>query len=729
MPLFNYTQTQEMAQVTPVSYNVQPNLSLARAVSKLQEAVSTGIQISGQMSQQKHEENLLKMQEDQGVFNSAWEASDFNNRLNLMGQLQSDLSQSSNPKNKFERDLYQKKLTFFNGYDAAAAKEGIVDRHRDNEVMLLQNMAAFQQEFISAGSIEDRQKLLENFDTQFTDPYKNNSDQYSQSLLTSALDFKNKLNTSITQERIGIKDNNISVEASENIATWVGLTGNVTSAQWTDTLKKMSGLSSWQTESGKLTNGLVEVALSSFRARISNLDQDPKTKNWESALEAEKQIKAFYALDPKISGKDSARLLNDTLASFKTSITSADKDILVALLNNDSVDVKTFNAKNKSLLDRGSISEEVYNYNSETKIAKLKETTLKGQANSAYLAAQDSNDFSGLTAMVAAGNGSSVSAVISGQLEKNLFARLEAANQNQQDPSQAFKDYFAERNMFASKGLPLKDSPFITDGLNAVKDGKVQTTEDVAAFVGLYSAALASGSKIDGLTSVNSASYYAMKTLLTLGVPEPAKFLTEAAVNKKTIKDGEVQETFDSVLGLKGFIYDTKMNPTSERLLKQYLDPTIRLFLKSGLDPMEIEKELKGAVADIFIPVDATLGWNSEGTFFLPKTATIPDNNAYQNVLAALSFDMVETQQAPKGYGQPATTISTMKAGVINTISVMPVDIFNPDGDWIVFSSDTPELTRISNKDIKIMARTARPIAGAEFIDTLQGIFPQQTGN
>ena len=84
MPLFNYTPTKQMAQVTPVNFTTQPNLSFSKAIANLQEAAMAGFKLKDEFNKDQYEKDLITFQQKKAIFNTKWEESDFDTRLNVL---------------------------------------------------------------------------------------------------------------------------------------------------------------------------------------------------------------------------------------------------------------------------------------------------------------------------------------------------------------------------------------------------------------------------------------------------------------------------------------------------------------------------------------------------------------------------------------------------------------------------------------------------------------------
>lgn len=697
MPLFNYTPTKQMAQVTPVNFNAAPNLSFSRAIANLQEAAIAGAQLKDSLNKDQYEKDLITFQQKRAVFNTKWEESDFDTRLNvLIPELDDQFVRPyADNTNKYARDLYLKATSMSEEYYGKAAKEGVEDRFRDNEVNLINQMLDFKQEWSAEGTqYADRNALLNAYDEKFIAPYKNNSDPYSQALLKKSLSFKETMTGLLSDERVGIKDNVTSAEILEILTTATANDGFITPELWADIQKKGSkNISGWEARKGQL---LSDFSVATMRGMIIYADEQKNTATWDTYLELKDKVAAFAKIDPKAKANPVFGQLSSTVDSVKQFINAKAKTAVLNDIENDNVSQEAVNKKLLALLDHKGISVEESNNYSFQKSNKMLERNVKKEVYTAFI----NDDMETLTTITNKGNGAVVSNIISSNLETQLRKQLSSGEVSF---DQALDEFFLTRKKYDGLPINIQSSELLDSVLGSTRDGSITSVDQMQLFVTAYKKAVLDNKY--NPTNVNDAQaladYAVIKGLVSLNTPNIVDVFTTTRGGTAP-KQADVDTIYNEMVANDAYT-TLDLSPVVNARFKNYFQPAIKAMLKYGLDPTTLGGELEDVINSRFIRTSST-GSPTAGRILIPVSETVPNEVAYKRLIDGLSLKTVDN---------PAK-VSGKQTFKVREVYAQPKEFDKPNGDWVVFYPDGRPIKVLLNDEVKLLVEAG---SSAPFVE------------
>jgi len=700
MPLFNYTPTKEMAQVTPVNFTTQPNLSFSRAIANLQEAAVAGAQLKDQLDKTKYDKALIEFEQKKGVFNTKWEESDFDTRLNvLLPELKDQfIVPYADSKNKYSRDLYLKATTMANGYYSATAKEGIEDRYRDNEVTLIDNLLAFDKNWVENPDIDYHSTMLDKYDEQFVDPYRDKSDPYSQALLKKALGVKEQYNKTISKERISKKDNVLSSEITDIISQNIALSGEMTPDLWNDILKKAGGISNFKDNKAAYLQTFATATLNSFKNYANALDNNPKGITWDDYKVFNQKVMDFTKLQPQIQGTDGYSEVLNAVDILKNKINNEGTTDLQNMLIDDTTSVEAFRKLGLKLMSQEAISPAVFKAWDFKKSQAMQERNVKKEVRTAII----NDNIQGLTTLIEKGHGSSVADMVSSDLETQL--RRSIPNGTVEEILPALDAYFTGLKKY--KGLPvkIKSSEFIDNVLQSSRNGTMQDLGSMLGFAKVYEKAVKENGYIpSGANKANlMKDYQVIQGLIALNTGNAFEIFSDTRTRPRS-KPADIDEVYKAMASNED-AFTIDLNPAVNAKLRSFFEPTIDAMLAYGLDTAYLSEEISTAIDQNFIRAAAY----GQKAGIAPKQTLIPKGTERQ----LPNGDTITSITSEDDYQRVARNLNYVNNENETTIFrqrdtfLMPQDFTNPNGNWVVFYEDGSEATILTPDEIDTLVKT-----------------------
>lgn len=685
MPLFNYTPTKEMAQVTPVNYSAAPNLSFSRAMANLQEAAQMGGKLKDIYNQEQYDRDSIELEKKKGIFATRWEGSDFDTRLNvLIPELKADfLTPYEGKDNKYARALYKQGLQISNAYFAEASKEGVVDRHRDNEVILLNELQAFEQQYNEATTLADKEALFEKFDQEFVTPYSNNNSPQAQQLLKTALSVKGQLQKNLTNNRISFKDSILQNESMTILATTVATSSVVTQELWDDVLKKMEGVSDFEQNKGVYLNTLANTVIQSMQNDIAKRSSNPNA-TYEDAILAQKEIESFLKIQPQVFGSDSFGRLRDAGKRYELTVNNNAITDVNSNADNDNVPTSVVENKIAELVARNAISKAE---GDRTIFLKKEKMSIK-KVGLDIQSAITNEDFGTLNELIRQGKSNKVTQMVGEHLD-SVFAD----NENLPD---ALSAYFLERAKYENNetgigAIHIPRSEYIDTILATARNGSIVDSQGLAAFIETYKVAIDNEYAVKGSGSNMRTDYLVAKGLFALGRTDIVQEFNASRTGRVTGGDKAVNEIFDTILR-NGESFTLDMNSMAESQLKRNFKTTIEALLKADIDPSVVQEELLSFMDTHYIRASST-GKIGSGRIMIPRSDYIKTAKHYETLIKAINYNRDVTIPGTPTTFQERETI------------VVPKDFTNPNGEYLVLYQDGTLATTLSQDDIKSFIR------------------------
>ena len=682
MPLFNYTPTQQTAKVTPTNFTAQPNQSFSRALNNLQDAAQMAGKLKGQMDQTQYDKDTIVQAEKTAALVETWEASDFDTRLNtILPQMEQELLTPYNPEgDKYSRALYKQGLSTLSTYRQEAAREGVVDRHRDNEVDLLRDMIAHENTFTQLSTAAEKADFLADFDEKFIDPYKDNNSPQAQALLLKSMRYKGELEKSLNGTRIIEKDETLKSEAIDILTTNIAAAGTLTQDLWDDVVKKMSNVSDFAANKSQYLSALSDHTMRSMIVDIDKRLSNPSVTYDDYTLATE-EIAAFTKIQPKIKGTATYSVLQNAAQRFKQTINNRDINSLNANAANDEINLSTVEQQVKQLRQRDAITREA----GELTIFTKKERLLVKKVGLDVETFITNDNYEGLAGLIKQGKSSTVSRMVGEHLDSVLA--------DGEDLTGSLEAYFTERKKYADGigEIHVPRSEGIDNILASARNGTIQDQEGLMAFMQTYETAVQKNNYATKGSSSNMLSdYIVLKGLFSLGREDILREFKESHFG--TAPSATQQDAMWETIVQNGQKWALDLHPLATQSLRTSFGPALKALSKSGIEPEVVAGEIQAFVQNNFIRAQATGGGRKR--ILIPRNEWLKSVDDYDRMITAINYRENVTE------GQQSVDFTSSR----DTI-VVPKDFSNPDGEWLILHGNGTKAGVLTNSQIKTLVR------------------------
>lgn len=682
MPLFNYTPTQQTAKVTPTNFTAQPNQSFSRALNNLQDAAQMAGKFKGQLDQDQYDKDSIVQAEKTAAFAETWEASDFNTRLNtLLPQMEQDLLAPYDPEgNKYSRALYKQGLSTLSTYRQEAAREGVVDRHRDNEVDLLRDMIEHENTFSQKTTAAEKADFLSDFDEKFIAPYLNNDSPQAQALLLKSMRYKGELEKSLNGTRVIEKDETIKAEAIDILTTNIAAAGVLSQDLWDDVVAKMSNVSDFAANKSQYLSALSDHTMRSMIVDIDKRLANPNVSYNDYVLATE-EIAAFTKIQPKIKGTSTYSVLQNAAQRFKQTINNRDINSLNANTANDEAPLSVVEEQVAELRKRDAITKEAGDLTIFTKKEKLLVKKV-GLDVSTFIT---NDDYEGLSGLIKKGKSATVSRMVGEHLDailadgENLTGSLDA--------------YFKEREKYSEGigAIHVPRSEGIDNILASARNGTIQDQEGLMAFMQTYETAVQNNNYAPKGSSSNMLSdYVVLKGLFSLGRSDILREFKESHFG--TAPSATQQDAMWEEIVQNGQKWALDLHPLATQSIRTSFGPALKALAKSGVEPEVVAAEVQAFVENNFIRAQATGGGRKR--ILIPRNEWLKDSDDYDRMITAINYRENVTE------GQQSVDFTSSR----DTI-VVPKDFSNPNGEWLILHGNGTKAGVLTNNQIKTLVR------------------------
>ena len=682
MPLFNYTPTQQTAKVTPTNFTAQPNQSFSRALNNLQDAAQMAGKLKGQMDQTQYDKDTIVQAEKTAALVETWEASDFDTRLNtLLPQMEQELLTPYNPEgDKYSRALYKQGLSTLSTYRQEAAREGVVDRHRDNEVDLLRDMIAHENTFTQLSTAAEKADFLADFDEKFIDPYKDNNSPQAQALLLKSMRYKGELEKSLNGTRIIEKDETLKSEAIDILTTNIAAAGTLTQDLWDDVVKKMSNVSDFAANKSQYLSALSDHTMRSMIVDIDKRLSNPSVTYDDYTLATE-EIAAFTKIQPKIKGTATYSVLQNAAQRFKQTINNRDINSLNANAANDEINLSTVEQQVKQLRQRDAITREA----GELTIFTKKERLLVKKVGLDVETFITNDNYEGLAGLIKQGKSGTVSRMVGEHLDSVLA--------DGEDLTGSLEAYFTERKKYADGigEIHVPRSEGIDNILASARNGTIQDQEGLMAFMQTYETAVQKNNYATKGSSSNMLSdYIVLKGLFSLGREDILREFKESHFGNAP--SATQQDAMWETIVQNGQKWALDLHPLATQSLRTSFGPALKALSKSGIEPEVVAGEIQAFVQNNFIRAQATGGGRKR--ILIPRNEWLKSVDDYDRMITAINYRENVTE------GQQSVDFTSSR----DTI-VVPKDFSNPDGEWLILHGNGTKAGVLTNSQIKTLVR------------------------
>lgn len=164
MATFSYQGTQAAPQLAATQYNVQPNLSAARAIQGVQQSILGAMKVAGQLkaevNQTNYEKEALAQQQRQAEFAIATAEMGYEEKAKAFDDYAKVNATLYDQKNPYGRKLFATEQSFILGAQQRITTQGIEERNLDNQADLNNSFQVLKEKWVYQNQVKSKCKLL-----------------------------------------------------------------------------------------------------------------------------------------------------------------------------------------------------------------------------------------------------------------------------------------------------------------------------------------------------------------------------------------------------------------------------------------------------------------------------------------------------------------------------------------------------------------------------------------
>lgn len=654
MATFSYQGTQSAPQMAATQYNVQPNLSAAKAIEGVQQSILGAMKLAGQLkadvNQTNFEKAALEQRERQSQFSMATAEMGYEEKAKAFEDYAKVNSSLYDKNNAYGRKLFAAEQNFILSAQQQVQTQGIDERFYDNKRDVLNAFSAAQQELQTA-AVEDRPALLAKFKAELVDPLEAFKDPKSLQLLDIANEKWNNLSEAVNGEQRLASDQKLVSEFLGSAQAFIDANGRLTPEEYNGLIEdKLAKTAAWATKGNAMRSQINADLLNMMVASAKEKMGDNPT--YEQAEALRQSIIDFGSIAPNVKGTDAYKVASNAAAAVRTAIDRQGVADFNALVLDDNATTAQAKDKGKMLLDRKVISQEQYDLGMSKKQVVAKQKSVKDEAAAAVAA----NNPEKLSELVRQGFASQVATVVTGNLETQL-ATLAA------DPNigatKAIEQTLAQVATYRDAGIPVAKLPAIDAILASGSNGGLGSNEDAISFVQTMRAAITHG-YASPERKQSMKNFAVVQAMLKARVPDIPSALNAIRDNGIRVTDKEVRDAFDEAVDNESFA----RNLTDRNADKYYqaMAPGIRGLLKAGFSTDEAIDIFETMIESEYIEITPS-SWPFNNRMLMPRVGKLDSASAYERLFKSSTFG--------------------------TDVTIVPSDIYQPEGLWLVIDNTT----------------------------------------
>ena len=671
MATFNYQAAQNAPQLAATQYNVQPNLSASRAIEGLQKSILGAMQLAGQVKADVSQENFEKATLEQQQSNAAFEASliemDYPSRKAAVAARTQERANLYDANNPYGRRLASAENNFLNGINQNLQREGVELEFLDNTTS--QNLAFLDaKEKWGDADDEGKQQILAALKAEQIDPLVGREDKYSKKLLGSAQAALADFEGTYSKEQILKKDQALYSDGLNAAIAHINVNGILDQETRDQIIKdKFSGISTYGEKSAEVLRRFDDLVLNAILAK--GKEEIGTNPTYDGAQLLLKNLTDYAKVSPKVKGSDGYLKVLNAANSYVNAVNAKDQASLSAMLTDDSASSKAVDQLANTLKNRGVISQEQVSSVNFRKSVLMETKTVKPQINAAY----QTNDLNTLKQLKADGKGSQVETVLTANLELE-FANL--ANQEGITATNAVGTILKKANDFAKEGLFVGKIESIDNILSMPANGGIKNAQDAALVVATMKEANKHNYNA-GVRVKAQADIAVLEVWLNAGVPDIAEKFQNYKANPIRTTDKDVLAAYNNVVDNNEY-FALDLTPANNERFRSALMPSIKALLKAGVPLDDTAEIFEQAVETQFMRIKPSM---FSGSILMPRVGALNSEDAFKTVVNYFGTDK----------------------------DVLPVNVFDPQGSWMVLDTKTGEVEEYPFEAIERVAKFGTP--------------------
>lgn len=596
----------------------------------------TDLQQQGLQDQQQQKSRALTLKVAQAK--QQWAGMSYQERKEYMGTLQAELVDAYDPTTAEGRRLRAAGEEALAEFGTTLFAEGVEEEYLDNLTAQNQGIIEFNRQWTQATSYDERADLEAQFYSDFVLPYEGYDDEYSRSLYNNGLEMYGQFQEALAKEKTAINNDNILTSVLKGATSLIDMEGTITSEKYEVVKKRLSGLSDYEQNKSAYNTELSNAIIQAIVNKASTM---PKT--WENAQAFRNNLMSFAEADPNVKGKQPLKVALNSVVAFENAASVEDNQRLNALVQNDDATMAQVVELGEQLLERGAISQEVYDANVFAKRVKNEVRNITNDVVALY----NADNVDGLVDFVRNGRAATVQKVVTSNLQTELADQVEKVG-----ATEAINNVLKKAKSFQDQGIPVGNLDTIDTILGYSKNGNIITNEDALLFTTVMASAIENDYQN---ATVRSAmpNYMVLRAWQRLGVQDVANRFQTYLTSDVRVQESQVKEVLDQIVD--NVSWAENLQEENYNQFRAALAPAIKAGIKAGISPETMEDDWDDVLFSQYFEAD--LEWGTSSRLLIPKVGGINSEDIYKGVV--------------NYFGEDAT--------------VLPADILNPTGEWVVY--------------------------------------------
>lgn len=675
-----FTPTQANIQTGATQYNVQPNLTVARAFQGIEQGLMSGMKLQEQIKEEDFRKRQTDLQNTMAAFNEDYATASWSQKQVMVNELEALVVTPYGEDNRWDRALNSA------GVDFKSRVVANLEAEREQRARAAQAEAERRARTAVDLSYTDLQlKLQDTTDTgqqaALIAQWKtDNVDVYAESnpeIYARALGHYATARGYVVEQRRGIADTELTTSIFAGVQATIVANGGITPEEYSSQLDALAERSDYVGNESAMRSALADFTISSLKSHYASVSENPTQADVDALLT---QLDDLKSVDLMIEASPSYREIFSMATTMQGTINTNDKNNLTAMLYDGTVSPAVFNNRIDALAERGLYSEEQVSQLKYQKTALRAENTQR----ETILPLISTGDVEGLRAGVDSGELNRTTVTTS--IKDALTAQHADLIQSGENPAAVNSYILSELSKFQEAGIAPTSLPVIDQTLASPRSGQLLSPEEFNNFIVTYEAAKEAG--YFGIADSRvTADYLAARTMVELGVPNPQEKLYNALANPVRVTDSELSSTLNKAIrdDVGDLFFTEGLDPRNAELIRTHMTPVIRTLLKADVDPSDVVDLVQSSMSASYMRVDPS--WGGDNTVWIPKTEEVATEQQYLNVRTAVN--------------------SGMEAAGRSLSYVGPLTLSGGTTDWIAMD-DQGNTIRIPYADIAVAARTER---------------------
>ena len=682
----NYTPTQASIETGSTQYNVQPNLTTARAFQNLERGILSGMQYKEQVEEDNFRRKQTDLRNTMTTFQEEYANASWAERQQMAREMDDLMNVSDGRDNRWNRELDRMGNEFSSrvriqvaeeSERRAAAAAAAAERAQRNRTIAEQQISylELQTQLQETTDVAVQRELTNNFYADNVLPYADSDDPDMLELYARGLSDYNRVNEFVIGRRRALANEQITSEVIGNMVAHVASQGGIDPASHNEIRSGLEARSDYAENRSAIESEFANLTVNAVMAQYNSPDFEATQEDVDVF---NTQLRDLAEADPYIVNSTAYRTAQNFGSSLQATVNQGVTNNLQAMLADGNTSNAIFEQRTNEALERGVITEE----QASNLIYQKQQNVERTVQRDLIVPLVQNGDAESLRGLVdnAEVNISTVQSTV-GDLLQAEYDQLSSQNP---DNLGAVNSHLLERyKSFQDQGLAPTRLDAVDQALRLPRRGEQMSDQDVMVFMQTYNAAREAGYYIGD--SRVTADYLQMEAMIEMGVPDVGATIFNARQNRISVRQAAVDESVLGAIGANNR-WTEDLNPQNTRFLMDALRPVARTMMEGGYSPDDVSNFVERSLESDWMRADPRFGGSSE--VWIPRTEEVPNEGAYNRAYSTLSTAMRDQGFERLDY-------------------LAPLSANDPTGQWIAIDRSGRTAT-FTNEEIGIIGRTGR---------------------